>query len=451
MLPDEAYYWIWSQHPAVSYYDHPPLNAWSLFLASKIFGWNTFALRIVPVATFIADLWVLWLIAKLVSDQPKQHFFITAVVFLSTPIFLTMSMLALPDHLLILCLLLSLYFFLTFFKSQPVQPKWGKLYLACMLLGFATLAKYNAVLMGAGVFVFALYDTRARAIFAHWQSYLAFALFLVIVSPEIYWNIATRASSVSFILQDRHAGLPSDNSFAGLKGYVGSMIAFLSPFLLWPVGKTLFTKSTANSANLVLVRFIFWASTLVFFGLSLTTNIMFHWNLVAYVAVLPFLGLFMRAGWLAAAHTLFGLIVAALITYNFSFLPLRTYFSSADYFSARSFGWEQTAQITKQLAKEHEVGFIAGTDYTISAPLGFAMQNPDVTDLGLKRSQYWFWFKPEQHIGENALILTDHANGLPSKISKRFNRVEHIHNVRIEAGVYLIEDRHFYLASGFKG
>ncbi len=26
--PDEAYYWLWGQHPGLSYYDHPPLQAW---------------------------------------------------------------------------------------------------------------------------------------------------------------------------------------------------------------------------------------------------------------------------------------------------------------------------------------------------------------------------------------------------------------------------------------
>ena len=27
-LPDEAYYWLWGQHPDWSYFDHPPLQAW---------------------------------------------------------------------------------------------------------------------------------------------------------------------------------------------------------------------------------------------------------------------------------------------------------------------------------------------------------------------------------------------------------------------------------------
>lgn len=25
LVSDEAYYWMWGQHPALSYFDHPPL------------------------------------------------------------------------------------------------------------------------------------------------------------------------------------------------------------------------------------------------------------------------------------------------------------------------------------------------------------------------------------------------------------------------------------------
>jgi len=451
ILADEAYYWIWSQHPAISYYDHPPLNAWSLWLSSKLFGWNTFALRIVPVLTFFADLWVLWSISKLLSDHPIQHFGITALLFLSTPIFLSMSMLALPDHLLILCLLLSLLGFLKFFNSPNSNRQWSWLYFACICLGLATLAKYNAVLLGAAVFAFALYNADARSIFKHWQSYAAFGLFLIVLSPEIYWNIATKASSITFVLQDRHAGLPTDNNLEGVKGFLGGMIAFLSPFLIWPLFKALFAKPEKNSAALAISRTAFWASTLLFLALSFTTDILFHWNLVAYVAILPFLASYLRAGWLMLAHTVFGIIVAALIAFNFSALPLRTYFSSADYFSARGFGWPETAQKVEQLKATHQIGFIAGTGYTISAPLGFALQDPDVTDLGPRRSQYRYWFVPAQYVGQSALIVTAQGNGLSASLNNRFENVRHLDSISIEKDNYLIEERHFYLATGFKG
>ncbi|MEX0859996.1 MAG: hypothetical protein WD017_03575, partial [Cucumibacter sp.] len=42
---DEAYYFLWGQHPDWSYFDHPPLNAWILGATSRLFGWTRFGLR----------------------------------------------------------------------------------------------------------------------------------------------------------------------------------------------------------------------------------------------------------------------------------------------------------------------------------------------------------------------------------------------------------------------
>ena len=28
LVPDEAYYWLWSRVPSAGYYDHPPMIAW---------------------------------------------------------------------------------------------------------------------------------------------------------------------------------------------------------------------------------------------------------------------------------------------------------------------------------------------------------------------------------------------------------------------------------------
>lgn len=450
MVADEAYYWMWSQHPAISYYDHPPLNAWMLWLASKLFGWNVLALRIGPILTFLADIWILWAISKQISPQPKHHFALTLTLFLATPIFLTMTMLALPDHLMVILLLLALLCFIKFFKAaeQGTRP-WTWLYAACICVGLATLAKYNAVLLGAGAFLYALTNKHARTIFKYWQSYAAFALFLLVVGPEIYWNINTDASSITFILRDRHAGLPTENNFSGLIGYLGGIIGFLSPFLLWPLAKSLWPNSN-SIPQLGLAQCIFGVSTLLFLALSLTTDIMFHWNLVAYIAILPFLAHFMRWSWLLFAHIAYGVLLAAIIAYNFGALPIRTYFSSADYFSARSFGWEETAEWVEELSLEHKPDFIAGTHYTISAPLGFALKNPDVTDLGSAHSQFRYWFAPSEHLGDNALIITHSDNGVGAELEAQFGQVELLDTIEIYRQGYLVEKRHAYLATGFK-
>ena len=36
--PDEAYYWTWSQHPQLAYFDHPAMIAWSIGLLGIRFG-----------------------------------------------------------------------------------------------------------------------------------------------------------------------------------------------------------------------------------------------------------------------------------------------------------------------------------------------------------------------------------------------------------------------------
>ena len=35
---DEAYYWLWSQHPAWGYFDHPPMIAWLIRAGTLVLG-----------------------------------------------------------------------------------------------------------------------------------------------------------------------------------------------------------------------------------------------------------------------------------------------------------------------------------------------------------------------------------------------------------------------------
>ena len=46
LLPEEAYYWMYSQHPSLSYYDHPPMVAWLIGLGTQLFGNTEFGVRI---------------------------------------------------------------------------------------------------------------------------------------------------------------------------------------------------------------------------------------------------------------------------------------------------------------------------------------------------------------------------------------------------------------------
>ena len=38
LSPDETNYWQWSRYLDIGYYDHPPMIAWTIWLATQLFG-----------------------------------------------------------------------------------------------------------------------------------------------------------------------------------------------------------------------------------------------------------------------------------------------------------------------------------------------------------------------------------------------------------------------------
>src|SRR5471030_932777 len=49
LVPDEAYYWLWSKHLAASYRDKGPGVAWTIALGTWLFGDTPFGVRFFAV------------------------------------------------------------------------------------------------------------------------------------------------------------------------------------------------------------------------------------------------------------------------------------------------------------------------------------------------------------------------------------------------------------------
>jgi len=45
LLPQEAYYWNYAQHPAFGYLDHPPMVAWLIKFGTLMFKHSEFGVR----------------------------------------------------------------------------------------------------------------------------------------------------------------------------------------------------------------------------------------------------------------------------------------------------------------------------------------------------------------------------------------------------------------------
>lgn len=446
---DEAYYWMWGQHPALSYYDHPPLNAWLLSMSSAVFGWNVFALRLPVALAFAADIFALWLIARRVGGGDWwSYFWLTLLLFLVMPIFTTVTNYALPDHILITALLFSIYFFVRFFgeRAGGGQGTTRDLLLGALFLGLAGLAKYNAAFLGLGVALFVLfYD---RALLRQARLYLAGALAIALQAPVIFWNATERFASFEFILSERHQGLAA--SFTGVSMLAVGIVIFVSPFLFWPIGK--FAVSRANAVlGIGFARAAFVVSTLTIVVVAFVTRTLFHWNLVAYVAMLPFLAAYMRPRWLIIGQSAWGIAFATAIFVNYAIVPITNLGSWRDEATGWSYDWTEVAQQIEAARIEHSAGFIAGTDYTTASLLGFALKDPDVTSLSNRQEQYDYWFDRAAHKGQDAILYADYWRPLYNGTRRQFQSVEEIGEVMVKSpnGKNLYRQT-IYLAKGFK-
>ena len=65
LLPEEAYYWTYAQHPALSYYDHPPMVAWTIQLGTALFGDNELGVRMATIILAMGGTILIFLISRI--------------------------------------------------------------------------------------------------------------------------------------------------------------------------------------------------------------------------------------------------------------------------------------------------------------------------------------------------------------------------------------------------
>lgn len=447
---DDAYYWLWGQHLALSYYDHPAMIGWTQGLSALLFGWNRFALRAMLLVSTAGDIAVLYLFARRLAPEDWQaRFWPTLVIFLSTPLFIAITGFAVPDHWLVFFTLLASYGFTSFLVSRDAgAPRHRWLYLGALALGLGILSKYNAAFLGLGAVLYALLTPRFRGLFRDPHLYLAGLLVVFVQAPVIAWNLGENLASYEFIAEGRHAGLTGNFAFSGLIGFLGSQLAVLGPAMLAVIG--LFVLRGRRDAAGGLARTVFWLSTVAILAVSIVTDVLFHWNLVAYAALLPFLVEAFRPAWLRVLHVVYGFGFCLVLIVNYAVVPVMAVISYVDQTSSWTFGWQETADYVRQAAREHQAGFIASTSYEPSAELAFALQDPDVTSLAPRREQFDYWFDRPAHAGDTAILVAVSWRPLTPAIKDQFASVDLLDKLQIVVQGRRVDWREIYLAKGFK-
>jgi len=196
---EEAYYWSWSRHLDLCYYDHPPLVAWAIRLCTTVFGHSVFAVRAAPIiAHTVAAVAVYYAVRRLTRDVAAGAW--AGLLFTVTIYFAATATLAIPDGVLFACWALA-----TWFLLEAVRSGRRRLWLLVGVgMGLCALAKFHAILLALSAAIFLLVSSRQRRLFRSGWLYAGAAVALLMTSPILLWNIREGWPTFGFQLSSRH-------------------------------------------------------------------------------------------------------------------------------------------------------------------------------------------------------------------------------------------------------
>jgi 4-amino-4-deoxy-L-arabinose transferase-like glycosyltransferase len=418
--PDEAYYWLWGQYPAWSYFDHPPFHAWVQGAFTAVLGRSHFVLRLPNLITTGLLCGLYWVIChQLYGRQARNAFWLTVLLLLTSPLFFLFLAMAWHDHWLIWFGTASSYCLIQFLsRDRPAAYPW--LYGSGLLIGLAGLCKYGALFLGLGFLVALATHPRWRSLFWDGHLYGAIALACLTTGPIFWWNWQHNFYSFQFYLGRSVQADPQGIQWFGPLGFLLLSGLILGPVHVWLMGratqKGFTTPFGATYQRLAFV--IFGTSTLLLAVLSLKAPVLYYWNILAYPLLFPL----MAGGFLSRHHlhavrdrrllhgTLaLGTLAATLLVMHYTVLPLSALVSSTgDEDTRMLYGWPTVAEFVKREAAAFpDEPLLLTTDYRSASALTYSLGNLPVLAISGRIDQFDFWYDPAALEGRDAVLVGD--------------------------------------------
>lgn len=443
LLAEEAYYWMYSQHPALSYYDHPPMIAWVIKLGTSAFGNTHFGIRVVGQLLMLASSVLIYIFAK--EWFGRRAAILSAVFIQVLPTYYGAGFIATMDSQLIFFWLVCM---IGVTWAVKYDRAWGW-YLAGVGVGGAMLSKYTGVFLGAGIFA-------ALACYKPWRKhllsprpYIAALIALALFSPVIIWNMNNDYASFRFQLTGRF-----DDE--GYKIYNVFMYLFYQAAVLTPLALVMFfvllPRLAKSKRRLFTPRWIIALCfclplMLLFYQKSLKFQIHVNWILPLFLSFFPAIALliYTKRRWFRAAvvwtFSICVILNVLIMSYGLFFQPRAGWLPGMG-------PWKKLARIVEEYEdKLEETGsleplIICDGRYRLASLLAFYRlpieddsKAPQFTTnqwivgdhVGLN---YEYWMNPEKWAGRNCLYIYEKDSAL-EKIKTCFDSIEIVDDTRL--------------------
>jgi len=178
VAPQEAYYWNYSRHMALSYFDHPPLAAYFIKLTTLL-GVSNFSLHLAAILlSFIMSL-VIYRLAAMLFDENTA--FWSGVTINIAFIYALGSLIITPDTPMLLFWCLSMI--ACYRIDQSGQKIWW--ILLGFFIGAGFMAKYTIIFAGLGAILYFVTSRTRRTWFRTPWPYMSIAVAVITAMPVI--------------------------------------------------------------------------------------------------------------------------------------------------------------------------------------------------------------------------------------------------------------------------
>jgi len=454
---DEAHYALYAAHPALSYFDHPPLVGWVQWPLVALNA-PTVLLRLLPGALWLGTMLLVFRLTLQLCDGPAlraQAAFWSVAALLLAPLLHILGMGLLPDTLLMFgsaaLMLQTLRLQDPAVARRPVQ--WLVL---GGLLGLAGLSKYTAIFAALAVALCLLRAHGWSLLRKPWL-WAAAVLALLLVSPVAIWNAQNHW--ISFTYQSRHGAGGAWQGMHVLRFGLVQLLAF-GPLLVY-AGAGL---RQMGSQRRMFIGF-FAIPFVVLAYLSGGGSSLPHWTAPAWVACAPFAGVgiasAMAAGrgrrvrlWVLLQALACVALTAIMWSGGMPFMQGKA--ASAESTDAPNpfadlHGWDVAGARALQLAQQHHLPAVAVQNWTLASRLGWYARPLPVHVLEDRFDQFDLW-AGKLPVGGSALLVD--WSQMPYEVplgAHGFAQCERLQTLPVQRLGYALATFDFYACSGWSG
>jgi 4-amino-4-deoxy-L-arabinose transferase-like glycosyltransferase len=194
LFADEAQYWVWAQDLRLGYYTKPPLIAWAIAATTALCGDGEGCVRLASPLLHAGTALLLGAAAARLFD-PRTGFW-TALTYATLPAVSVSATIASTDAPLLTAWAAGLYALVRL--REAAAPRWWAL--LGLAIGLGLLAKYAMAAFVLSLALWLALDRPARRLRQGAGPWIAAALAVLVIAPNLAWNLANGFATV------RHVG-----------------------------------------------------------------------------------------------------------------------------------------------------------------------------------------------------------------------------------------------------